>query len=293
MLLFPVIDWLGIYCLYTTMNLQQFEQDVQPVLLYALPLIVLCIGLEWWFTRHDEHPTYDGRDFQASLGIGLGSLVINGLLKALTVAMSLFFYELVPWRLPNAWWVWVLAYLGIDLCNYLAHYVAHKQRFWWATHVTHHSSEHLNLSTSFRNSWTQYLKIIFFIPVWAMGIHPVITFTCYQLDLLYQFWIHTEVITKLPRWLEFIFVTPSHHRVHHGRNPKYIDKNFGTTFIIWDRLFGTFEVESEKPLYGLTKTVESFNVFYLNFHEWGAIWRDVRKAKTAREVWIVLFGPPV
>ena len=275
------------------MNLQQFEQDVQPVLLYALPLIVLCIGLEWWFTRHDEQPTYDGRDFQASLGIGLGSLVINGLLKALTVAMSLFFYELVPWRLPTTWWVWILAYLGIDLCNYLAHYVAHKQRFWWATHVTHHSSEHLNLSTSFRNSWTQYLKIVFFIPVWAMGIHPVITFTCYQLDLLYQFWIHTEVIPKLPRWLEFIFVTPSHHRVHHGRNPKYIDKNFGTTFIIWDRLLGTFEEESEKPLYGLTKPVESFNVFYLNFHEWGAIWGDIRKAKTVREVWLVLFGPPV
>ena len=275
------------------MNLPQFQQDVQPILLYAIPLIVLCIGLEWWFTRHDEHAAYDSRDFRASLGIGLGSLLINALLKALTVAISLFFYELVPWRLPNTWWVWVIAYLGIDLCNYLAHYVAHKQRFWWATHVTHHSSEHLNLSTSFRNSWTQYLKIIFFIPVWSMGIHPVVTFTCYQLDLLYQFWIHTEVIPKLPRWLEYIFVTPSHHRVHHGRNPNYIDKNFGTTFIIWDRLFGTFVEETEKPVYGLTKPVDSFNVFYLNFHEWSAIWKDLQKAKSMKEALLILFGPPV
>nr|WP_293833259.1 sterol desaturase family protein [uncultured Arsenicibacter sp.] len=275
------------------MKQQSFEQDVQPLLLYAVPLIVFCILLEWWFTRHDDHhQPYDSGDFKASVGIGLGSLLINGVLKAATVAMSLFFYELVPWRLPETWWVWILAYAGIDLCNYTAHYVAHKQRFWWATHVTHHSSEHLNLSTSFRNSWTQYLKIVFFIPVWCLGIHPAITFTCYQLDLLYQFWIHTEVIPKLPRWIEFVFVTPSHHRVHHGSNTAYLDKNFGTTFILWDRLFGTFAEETEKPVYGLTKPVGSFDVIYLNFHEWAAIWRDLRKATSFRQAWAILFGPP-
>ncbi|RIV19042.1 sterol desaturase family protein [Fibrisoma montanum] len=274
------------------MKFESVQADVQPIVLYAVPLIVVCIALEWWLTRHDDDRKYDSRDFKASLGIGLGSLVINGVLKAATVGMSWYFYELVPWRLPNTWWVWVLAYLSIDLCNYVAHFVAHKQRVWWATHVTHHSSEHLNFSTSFRNSWTQYLKIIFFTPVWCSGIHPVITFTCYQLDLLYQFWIHTEVIPKLPRWLEYVFVTPSHHRVHHGRNPKYIDKNFGTTFIIWDRLFGTFEEETEEPVYGLTKPVTSFNVIYLNFHEWADIWRDLRKSRSVREVMTVLFGPP-
>jgi sterol desaturase/sphingolipid hydroxylase (fatty acid hydroxylase superfamily) len=148
------------------------------------------------------------------------------------------------------------------------------------------------LTTSFRNSWTQHLKIIFFLPVWLSGIHPVVTFTCYQIDLLYQFWIHTEVIPKLPRWFESIFVTPSHHRVHHGKNEAYLDKNFGTTFIIWDRLFGTFQEETEKPVYGLTKPVESKNVIYLNFHEWQAIFREVRKAKSAKEVTQILFGPP-
>jgi len=130
------------------------------------------------------------------------------------------------------------------------------------------------------------------LPVWLLGIHPVITFTCYQIDLLYQFWIHTEVIPKLPRWFEYIFVTPSHHRVHHGKNKAYIDKNFGTTFILWDRLFGTFQEETEKPIYGLTKPVESKNVVYLNFHEWQDIFRDVRKARNWHEVAKVLFGPP-
>jgi sterol desaturase/sphingolipid hydroxylase (fatty acid hydroxylase superfamily) len=274
------------------MDIHALSAETQPILAYAVPVLIGCLVLEWWLTRHDDHKKYESEDFKASLGIGIGSLLINALLKATTVGMSWFFYELVPWRLPNSGWVWVLAYLSIDLCNYTAHYVAHKQRIWWATHVTHHSSEHLNLSTSFRNSWTQYLKIIFFIPVWSMGIHPVITFACYQLDLLYQFWIHTEVIPKLPRWFEYIFVTPSHHRVHHGRNPKYIDKNFGTTFIIWDRLFGTFEEETEQPVYGLTKPVESYNVFYLNFHEWADIWRDVRKSRNVKEVMTVLFGPP-
>jgi len=270
----------------------QFEQDVQPLLLYATPIIFIFVALEYWFLRHDPHHHYNTDDLKASVGIGIGSLVINGLLKAFTVGLSLFCYELVPWRIPNTWWAWVLAYLGIDLCNYFAHFIAHKQRIWWATHVTHHSSEHLNLTTSFRNSWTQHLKIIFFLPVWLSGIHPVITFMCYQIDLLYQFWIHTEVIHKLPRWFEYIFVTPSHHRVHHGKNEAYLDKNFGTTFIIWDRLFGTFQEETERPIYGLTKPVTSNNVVYLNFHEWRDILRDVRKAKTWREVSEVLFGPP-
>lgn len=274
------------------MTPQQFEQDLQPLLLYATPLIFICIAVEYWLVRHDPHHRYDHEDLKASVGIGLGSLVINGLFKAAIVGISLFCYEMVPWRLPNTWWSWVVAYLGIDLCNYFAHFIAHKQRIWWATHVTHHSSEHFNLATSFRNSWTQHIKIIFFLPMWLSGIHPVITFTCYQIDLLYQFWIHTEVIHKLPRWFEYIFVTPSHHRVHHGKNTLYLDKNFGTTFILWDRLFGTFQEETETPVYGITKPVESQNVIYLNFHEWRDIIQEVRQAKSLREAAAILFGPP-
>ncbi|SDM82064.1 sterol desaturase family protein [Siphonobacter aquaeclarae] len=272
------------------MTPQQFEQELQPLLLYASPFLLLGMLLEYWHTRHEA--SYDKRDFLASLGIGLGSLAINGLMKAVLIGTSLFFYALVPWKWPAAWWTWVLTYVGVDLCNYLAHWVAHKQRFWWATHVTHHSSEYLNLSTAFRNSWTQHLKMVFFLPLWLSGAPPLVIFTCYQIDLLYQFWIHTEAIPKLPRWFEYIFVTPSHHRVHHGRNEAYIDKNFGTTFILWDRLFGTFQEEMEKPLYGITKPLASSGIVYLNFHEWADIWRDVRRASGWKEAWNVLWGPP-
>lgn len=274
------------------MDVAQLERELTPLMPYFLPLIFASVGLEWYLLRHDEHRRYDARDFWASAGIGVGNAALNLLLKTGIFAFGLFFCALAPWRVPPTWWSWVLAYLLVDLCNYLAHYVAHKQRVWWATHVTHHSSEHLNLSTAFRSSWTQHVKIVFFIPAWLSGIHPVILFTCYEINLLYQFWIHTESIGRLPRWIEYVFVTPSHHRVHHGSNPQYIDKNFGTSLILWDRLFGTYQDETERPYYGITKPLESQNLLYLNFHEWRDLWHDLRQARSLREGWHLLFGPP-
>ena len=162
----------------------------------------------------------------------------------------------------------------------------------WATHVTHHSSENYNFSVSFRLSWTQHIKFIFYIPAIMLGFHPVIFFIANQLEVLYQFWIHTELIRKLPAPIEYIFVTPSHHRVHHGRNPKYIDKNYGSTFIIWDRIFGTFQEEEEQVDYGVTTPPNSYNPVYLNFHEWKAIFQDLKKARGAGDVVKILFGYP-
>ena len=273
----------------------QLAQQLPSVFRYAWPLVGLGVGLEWLATRH-HHPRaagrYERRDVLASVGIGLGTLLVNSLLHSLTLLVLLACHQAAPWRLPTTWWAWGLAYLGVDLSNYVAHYVAHKQRLWWATHVTHHSSEHLNLTTAFRNSWVQYLKIVFFIPLFLSGIEPLVLFTAYQLDLLYQFWIHTEAIGKLPRWVEFVFVMPSHHRVHHASNALYLDKNFGTTLILWDRLFGTFQAETEPPKYGLTKPVRSYNLVYLNFHEWAALGRDLRRARTLPQALKVLFGPP-
>lgn len=274
------------------MTTQQLAQQLPPLLFYAIPLLILGGFFEWWFLRHEEDSPYHRRDVLASLGIGLGTLLINGFLQSVTLLIAVVGYATVPWHLPDSWWTWLLAYLGVDLCNYVAHYVAHRQRLWWATHVTHHSSEHLNLSTAFRTSWTQYLKIVFFLPVFFSGMSPLVVLTCYQLNLLYQFWIHTEAIDKLPRWIEFIFVTPSHHRVHHGSNARYLDRNFGATFILWDRLFGTFQPEDERPVYGLTKPVQSYKLVYLNFHEWADLWRDVRRAGSVSDAFKVLFGPP-
>jgi len=126
-----------------------------------------------------------------------------------------------------------------------------------------------------------------------MGFHPLVFLIVHQLEVLYQFWLHTELIKKLPKPIEFIFTTPSHHRVHHSTNPKYIDKNYGSTLIIWDRIFGTFQKEEEKPVYGITKPVNSYNPFYLVFHEWIAVGKDLWKAKSIKGAWHILFGSPV
>jgi len=158
--------------------------------------------------------------------------------------------------------------------------------------VTHHNSEKYNLSVSFRLGWTQHIKIIFFIPVALMGFDPVLFFICHQIEVLYQFWIHTEYIRKLPAPIEYIFTTPSHHRVHHSKNEKYIDKNFGSTFIIWDRLFGTFQAEEEQADYGITTPINSYNPITLNFHEWRDIITDVFKSKSFKEAYAMTFTSP-
>jgi len=204
----------------------------------------------------------------------------------------LFFYNMVPWSIPRTWWGFILCIVSIDFIRYWSHRLTHVNRFWWATHVTHHNSEKYNWSVSFRLGWTQHIKIVFFVPVALMGFDPITFFICHQIEVLYQFWIHTEYIRKLPKPIEYIFVTPSHHRVHHSTNPRYIDKNFGSTFIFWDRIFGTFQAEDEQAFYGITTPVNSYNPITLNFHEWKAIFIDVFKSKSFKEAYLMLFTSP-
>jgi len=220
------------------------------------------------------------------------NVVISALIKVATFGLILFFYNLVPWSIPNTWWSYILCLVWIDFWRYWAHRIAHENRFWWATHVTHHNSAKYNWSVSFRLGWTQHIKIIFFIPVALAGFHPVVFFICHQIEVLYQFWIHTEYIRKMPAWFEYFFVTPSHHRVHHATNEHYMDKNYGSTFIIWDRMFGTFQPEGEQAVYGITKPVNSYNPVYLCFHEWMDIVRDVRQSKSIKEAYAMIFTRP-
>lgn len=149
-----------------------------------------------------------------------------------------------------------------------------------------------NWSVSFGLGWTQHIKIIFFIPIALAGFHPVVFFICHQIAVLYQFWIHTEYIRKLPKPIEYIFTTPSHHRVHHARNDKYLDKNYGSTFIIWDRIFGTFQAEEEQADYGITNPVKSYNPVYLCFHEWMDIIKDIKNSKSLKEAYVMTFVRP-
>jgi sterol desaturase/sphingolipid hydroxylase (fatty acid hydroxylase superfamily) len=266
--------------------------DLPPIIVYATPVMVGLVLLEWGLSLYQHREIYDTKDTMAATAIGIGNLIISAFIKVATFGIIIFFYNLAPWRIPPTWWSYILCVIWIDFWRYWAHRIAHENRFWWATHVTHHNSEKYNWSVSFRLGWTQHIKIIFFIPVALTGFHPVVFFIAHQIEVLYQFWIHTEYIRKLPKPIEFIFTTPSHHRVHHARNGKYLDKNYGSTLIIWDRIFGTFQPEEEQPDYGITKPVNSYNPVFLNFHEWIDIYRDVRSSGSLKEALVMIFARP-
>lgn len=271
---------------------QVLSMDLPNIILYAAPVMISLVAIEWIISYLKKRKYYDGKDTVAATVIGLGNVAISAALKIITFGIVLFFYNMVPWSIPYTWWAFILCFIWIDFWRYWAHRVAHENRFWWATHVTHHSSEKYNWSVSFRLGWTQHIKIIFFIPVALAGFHPVVFFICHQIAVLYQFWIHTEYIRKLPKPIEYIFTTPSHHRVHHARNDKYLDKNYGSTFIIWDRIFGTFQGEEEQADYGITKPIKSYNPVYLCFHEWMDIVKDIKNSKSLKEAYVMTFVRP-
>jgi sterol desaturase/sphingolipid hydroxylase (fatty acid hydroxylase superfamily) len=214
--------------------------------------------------------------------MGLGSTV-SGLITA--GAVGALYYWLYQYRLFEigwAWWAWILCFVLDDKAYYWFHRFAHRVRWMWASHVNHHSSQHYNLSTALRQTWTGTIALgfLFRLPLLLIGFHPAMIFFCAGLNLIYQFWFHTEAIRKCPRWFEAVMNTPSHHRVHHATNPLYLDRNYAGVFIIWDKLFGTFqpEVESERIHYGIVKQLGSFNLLWVAFHEWIGIARDVWRA---------------
>lgn len=272
---------------------QVIAMDLPNIIAYAGPVMIGLVVLEWFISLRNNRNFYDGQDTIAATVVGIVNVILGALLKIVTFGVVLFVYNHVPWAIPHTWWAYPLCLIWIDFWRYVAHRVAHENRFWWATHVTHHSSRKYNLSVSFRLGWTQYIKLIFFLPVIVTGFDPIMFFICHQIEVLYQFWIHTEYITKLPKPIEYIFTTPSHHRVHHATNDRYIDKNYGSTFIIWDRIFGTFQPEDETPVYGITKAIDKpYSPIYLCFHEWADLFRDIFKAKGYKEKLRITFGPP-
>lgn len=266
--------------------------DWPNLILWAAPIMFLLVFAEWGISLYQKKDTYDGKDFLAAATIGFVNVGLSALIKVFIFGIALFCWNIVPWKIPYTWWSFIPCFFAIDLARYWAHRISHEQRFWWASHITHHNSSKYNFSVSFRLGWTQHIKIIFFMPVMLMGFHPFVFFICHQIAVLYQFWIHTEYITKLPKPIEFFFTTPSHHRVHHASDAHYLDKNYGSTFIIWDRIFGTFMPEGERPTYGITKPVKSYNPVYLVFHEWADIVSDLKKARNFNETYRILFGKP-
>ena len=186
----------------------------------------------------------------------------------------------------------MIAILGVDLLFYAYHRIAHRVRLIWATHQAHHSSEYFNFATALRQKWNNSGEILMWLPLPLLGVPPWMVFASFSINLVYQFWVHTERIGKLWRPFEFVFNTPSHHRVHHGMDPEYLDKNYGGILIIWDRLFGSFQRETFRPHYGLTKPVDTYNIWRLQTHEYAAIARDVRAARRWRDKLGYVFRPP-
>lgn len=195
----------------------------------------------------------------------------------------------------DRWWSIPLLFIGIEFFYYWHHRAAHKIRWLWATHAVHHSVKYFNLSGAYRLGWTGWLSgnAIFFMPLCWLGFHPIAVTIGLSFNLVYQFWIHTELISKLGA-LEWILNTPSHHRVHHASNREYLDRNYGGVLIIFDRLFDTFaeEKSSPPPIYGLTYSLRSHNPFKIVFYEWEKLFMDLWTAKTWRDRYRVIFGPP-
>jgi sterol desaturase/sphingolipid hydroxylase (fatty acid hydroxylase superfamily) len=274
-------------------SVDELQKSAPEIIVAAIPFLFLFAGIECYLSYRQNKSYYSLKETIGSLFVGIGNVVISTWIKALLFYLAILIYNAIPWRMELISWTFLPCYILFDFCSYWAHRISHKQRFWWATHVAHHTGEHYNLTVAFRLSWVQYLKVVFLFPVPLAGFHPFIFFTTNQIAILYQFWIHTEYIRKLPRVVEYIFVTPSNHRVHHGSQPKYIDKNFGATFIIWDRMFGTYQKEEEQVIYGITQNIQhKANPIYINFHEYHDMFRDAWKATGWRRKLFFIFGDP-
>jgi sterol desaturase/sphingolipid hydroxylase (fatty acid hydroxylase superfamily) len=246
---------------------------------YAVPFFMALIVIEMFWARARRPEAYEPRDTLSSLAMGLGSTVAGALTGGAMVTLAFWLYQYRITTLGWAWWAWPACFVIDDFGYYWAHRGGHRIRWMWASHVNHHSSQHYNLSTALRQTWTGVvaLNFMFRLPIVLLGFHPLMLFACGGVNLIYQFWIHTEAVKRLPAPFEWLFNTPSHHRVHHATNPRYLDRNYAGVFMLWDRMFGSFEPEvDEEPIhYGIVKQLGTFNLLWTSFHEWIGIARDI------------------
>jgi sterol desaturase/sphingolipid hydroxylase (fatty acid hydroxylase superfamily) len=262
------------------------------IIIYAIPWFLLLLFAETIAAALLRRDLYEFKDTAASLTMGIGNVIVGLFSKTMIFAFFTILHRYAIFSIPYTWWAWVLAFFADDISYYVFHRTSHECRLWWASHVVHHSSQRYNLGTALRQTWTGSLySFVFWMWMPLVGFPPVMILTMQAISLLYQFWIHTELIKNMGP-LELVLNTPSHHRVHHGSNLEYLDKNHGGFLIIWDRLFGTFAPEKSPVIYGLTKNIESYNPVRIAFHEWGDIVRDVVATNSWSERWHLAFGRP-
>ncbi len=273
---------------------------IQPTTL-AAPVFLVSVIWEWWAVRTGRAKgQYETRDALASLAMGIGNVVVNTLTGMVTIWMMMAAW---PYRvsistisgwgfesIPFTWWSVLLSFVLYDFTYYWKHRLAHRMRWFWMEHVTHHSSTHYNFTTALRQPWFGPFTglILIGVPMVLIGFHPYLIFFVGGLNLIYQFWIHTEAVDRMPGWFEAVFNTPSHHRVHHATNPRYLDTNYAGVFIIWDKMFGTFvpELDEDKPVYGIVKPLQTYNPFIIAFHELGGLLRDCARDGLRPDRWV-------
>ncbi len=267
---------------------------MENYILFAIPFFLFMVGLEMVYAWRKRKQFYRLNDTITNLAIGVGSEATGLFFKIVIFGTYLIIYDHIRlFDIPATWWSFLLVLLLYDFCYYWAHRMLHVVNVFWGAHVVHHSSEEYNLSVALRQSWFESLLAFFvFIPIPLLGFDPVVFLPAAALDSLYQFWVHTQTIKKLPAWYEKIFNTPSHHRVHHARNPKYLDKNYAGIFIFWDKLFGSFQQEEEAPVFGITTPVNSWNPVWANMHYYKFLFEKMKHIQKPADKIRLLFSKP-
>jgi len=276
-------------------HLDELAQD--QLALFALPIFFIALLIEVYLTRQSQQKIYQGKDTLVSLSMLFVAALVEFFPKLLAYIAFVYLHEWSPLQeiIGRQWWAWAMLFFLDDFTYYWFHRMNHEVRLLWAGHVTHHSSEYMNFGTALRQGVGERLhKFLFWLWLPLLGFDPLMIFTVIGINLFYQFWVHTELVDKMPAWFEAIFNTPSHHRVHHASNLRYLDCNHAGVLIVWDKLFGTFseEKDTDKPVYGLTKNINSFNPIYVATHEYQTIWKDVRRAdKWSDKLKYVFYAP--
>lgn len=281
------------------MTFQTIIEELQndKAIPFAIPIFLLSMLAEWFIGKKENPELYQSKDMLVSISMGIFSGIVEFFPKVLAFIAFYYLHEISPLKISidRQWWAWILLFFWDDFAYYWFHRMNHEVRLFWAGHVPHHSSVKYNYGTALRQGVGERIhKFIFWLWIPLLGFDALMIFTMMGLNLVYQFFVHTDLVYKLPAWFESIFNTPSHHRVHHASNNRYLDRNHAGVLIIWDKFFGTFseEKENEKPVYGLTSNIETYNPFLVATHEYSAIIKDVMRAKSWKDKLKYIFYSP-
>ena len=268
---------------------------VTEVYAIGAPIVLAMIFAEALISNWQNRKYYKREDTYCTVGLLAGNIVMAFAIKGLVLAFHFYLYQFRVFDFANTiplWVMWILTFIMIDLVFYVYHRMSHRIRFLWAIHLSHHSSEEMNFAVSFRQAWFGPIsKIPFFMTLPLLGFDPTIIAVAGVISTLWGIVGHTQIVDKLGP-LEWVFNTPSHHRVHHGSNKQYIDKNYGNLLIIWDRMFGTFEPEEEPVTFGLVNNVNTFNPAKITFMAWSSMIEDIKNKNDFSEMLNAIFGPP-